>query len=71
MYRKLRSRHVGRLVRGQHDRQRRDLLRSGRYSVSGASFEVGYESPTHFSHDYQRKFGVSPSKDATIEAALF
>jgi AraC-like DNA-binding protein len=43
----------------------RDLLRSGRQSVSEASFEVGYESPTHFSRDYQRKFGVTPSKEAT------
>ncbi len=41
----------------------RDLLRAGRHSVSSASFEVGYESPTHFSRDYQRKFGVSPSKE--------
>ena len=41
----------------------RDLLRTGRHSVSTASFEVGYESPTHFSRDYQRKFGVSPSRD--------
>ena len=43
----------------------RDLLRTGRHSVSAASFEVGYESPTHFTRDYQRKFGVSPSKDAS------
>jgi len=23
-----------------------------------------YESPTHFSRDYSRKFGISPSRDA-------
>ncbi len=44
----------------------RDLLRSGHHSVSLASFEVGYESPTHFSRDYQRKFGVPPSKEVTL-----
>lgn len=41
----------------------RDLLRAGRHSVASASFEVGYESPTHFSRDYQRKFGTAPSRE--------
>lgn len=41
----------------------RDLLRAGRHNVALASFEVGYESPTHFSRDYQRKFGKAPSKE--------
>ncbi|WP_435259354.1 AraC family transcriptional regulator [Thioclava sp. FR2] len=36
------------------------LLRDGRRSVSSTSFEVGYESPTHFSRDYSRKFGCAP-----------
>ena len=36
------------------------LLRAGRRSVAAASYEVGYESPTHFSRDYARKFGCSP-----------
>lgn len=49
----------------------RDLLRDGRHSVASASFEVGYESPTHFSRDYQRKFGMAPSKEnsPTLEPA--
>lgn len=38
----------------------RDLLLDGRRSVSATGFEVGYESPTHFSRDYSRKFGCSP-----------
>lgn len=38
----------------------RDILMRGSCSVSGAGFEVGYESPTHFSRDYSRKFGCSP-----------
>jgi len=44
----------------------RDLLLGGHHNVSSASFEVGYESPTHFSRDYQRKFGLSPSKDTRM-----
>lgn len=38
----------------------RNLLAGGVRSVSVAGFEVGYESPTHFSRDYSRKFGCSP-----------
>jgi len=38
----------------------RALLERGVASVSVAGFEVGYESPTHFSRDYSRKFGCSP-----------
>lgn len=38
----------------------RALLSRGVQSVSVAGFEVGYESPTHFSRDYSRKFGCSP-----------
>jgi AraC-like DNA-binding protein len=41
----------------------RELLRTGRHSVASASFEVGYESPTHFSRDFQRKFGKPPSRE--------
>lgn len=44
----------------------RDLLRAGRHSVASASYEVGYESPTHFSRDYQRKFGKAPSKESFV-----
>lgn len=38
----------------------REILMRGACSVSIAGFEVGYESPTHFSRDYSRKFGCSP-----------
>lgn len=48
----------------------RDLLQSGQHAVSSVSFEVGYESPTHFSRDYTRKFGLSPSKDVNTACAL-
>lgn len=32
-------------------------------TVSEAAYTVGYESPTHFSRDYSRKFGLPPSLD--------
>ena len=38
----------------------RALLSRGVSSVSAAGYQVGYESPTHFSRDYARKFGCSP-----------
>lgn len=42
----------------------RRLLRTGGASVSAAAFDVGYESPSQFSREYARKFGVPPSQDA-------
>ncbi len=39
------------------------LLNAGGHNVSAAAFEVGYESPTQFSREYARKFGVSPKAD--------
>lgn len=38
----------------------RNLLHSGGWSVSSAGLEVGYESPSHFSRDYTRKYSCSP-----------
>lgn len=38
----------------------RRLLRTERYTVSGAAYEVGYESLTQFSREYARKFGQPP-----------
>jgi len=40
----------------------RRLLSEQSLQVSSAAFEVGYESPTQFSREYTRKFGVSPRK---------
>jgi AraC-like DNA-binding protein len=44
------------------------LLRSGG-SVTTTAFEVGYESPSQFSREYARKFGVPPSRHAADEMA--
>lgn len=41
----------------------RRLLRTSGASVTTAAFEVGYESPSQFSREYARRFGVPPSLD--------
>jgi AraC-like DNA-binding protein len=41
----------------------RRLVLEGRDTISTVAFDVGYESPAHFSRDYARKFGVSPRED--------
>jgi AraC-like DNA-binding protein len=41
----------------------RRLLKVGSASVTTVSYEVGYESPSQFSREYTRKFGVAPSQD--------
>ena len=40
------------------------LLRTGSASVTTAALDVGYESPSQFSREYARKFGVAPSQDS-------
>lgn len=40
----------------------RALLVERQHSVSETAFTVGYESPTQFSRDYSKKFGVPPSR---------
>jgi AraC-like DNA-binding protein len=42
----------------------RRLLKVGSASVTTVSYEVGYESPSQFSREYTRKFGVAPSQDS-------
>ncbi len=44
--------------------QARTWLISAGYSVTTAAHEVGYESPTQFSREYARAFGLPPAKDA-------
>ena len=43
----------------------RRLLKTCGASVTAAAHDVGYESPSQFSREYARKFGVPPSQDAT------
>jgi AraC-like DNA-binding protein len=42
----------------------RTLLVSRGMSVRSAAFDVGYESPTQFSREYARAFGLPPARDA-------
>ncbi len=41
----------------------RNMMLTKMVDVSSASYEVGYSSPSQFSREYSRQFGVSPSKD--------
>jgi AraC-like DNA-binding protein/uncharacterized cupin superfamily protein len=49
----------------------RALLAAMSHTVSEAAYAVGYESPNHFSRDYSRKFGLSPSKGASASVHEF
>ena len=40
--------------------QAQQLLREQKLSVTSIAFQVGYESPTQFSREFNRKFGVTP-----------
>lgn len=44
------------------------LLREGASVVSMVGHEVGYESSTHFSRDYTRKFGCSPKHHLAVNS---
>lgn len=43
----------------------RRLMVAEALDASGAGFRVGYESPSQFSRDYVRMFGLPPAKDAS------
>ena len=43
----------------------RTLLVERGLSVSETAYSVGYESPTHFSRDYSKKFGKPPSREGS------
>ncbi|MES0884298.1 AraC family transcriptional regulator [Roseibium sp. SCP14] len=47
----------------------RRLLQCGGKSVASTAYDVGYESPTQFSREYARKFGISP-KDEKAGSAV-
>lgn len=44
----------------------RRLLQGGPVSVSTVAYDVGYESPTQFSREYARKFGLPPRDDKAM-----
>ncbi|WP_413721096.1 AraC family transcriptional regulator N-terminal domain-containing protein [Silicimonas sp. MF1-12-2] len=45
----------------------RRLVLEGKKAISSIAFDVGYESPAHFSRDYSQKFGHSPREDRNRE----
>jgi transcriptional regulator GlxA family with amidase domain len=45
-----------------HEARARLLAEPG--DVAGVGFAVGYDSPSQFSREYRRMFGVPPSHDA-------
>lgn len=42
------------------------LMLNEHLDVSSAAFKVGYESPSQFSREYSRQFGVAPKRDITL-----
>ena len=44
----------------------RRLMLNEHLDVSSAAFKVGYESPSQFSREYSRLFGVPPKRDMTV-----
>ena len=43
----------------------RQLIQRGESQISQVAMQVGYESPSQFSREYKRLFGVSPSSEVT------
>jgi AraC-like DNA-binding protein len=41
----------------------RRLMLNERFDAASAAFHVGYESPSHFSREYSRAFGMPPKRD--------
>lgn len=44
----------------------RRLMISDNETVANAAYAVGYESPTQFSREYKRHFGISPKRDIAV-----
>jgi AraC-like DNA-binding protein len=44
----------------------RRLMLTEHLDAANAAFQVGYESPSHFSREYNRLFGAPPLRDITI-----
>lgn len=51
--------------------QARQLLTAHGKSVTATALDVGYESPTQFSREYSRAFGLPPTQDAARIMANF
>ncbi|MBX3617335.1 AraC family transcriptional regulator [Nitrosomonas sp.] len=45
----------------------RGLILSNSKGISDIAFSVGYESPSQFSREYSRKFGISPNEERLLK----
>jgi AraC-like DNA-binding protein len=48
----------------------RRLMIADAANVTEAAYQVGYESPSQFSREYSRAFGVAPKRDVMVRKAL-
>ncbi|HEY1098207.1 MAG TPA: AraC family transcriptional regulator [Myxococcota bacterium] len=48
----------------------RRLITQQGMAITAAAFDVGYESPSQFTREYGRKFGVAPSRDVARDAVV-
>jgi AraC-like DNA-binding protein len=51
-----------------HEARARLLTEAG--DIAGVGYAVGYNSPSQFSREYRRMFGVPPGRDALLSASL-
>ena len=51
-----------------HEARARLLTEAG--DIAGVAYAVGYNSPSQFSREYRRMFGVPPGRDALLSASL-
>jgi transcriptional regulator GlxA family with amidase domain len=54
-------------IRDERLRRAKEMLEGRGLSVTETAFAVGYDSISHFSQAYKKRFGDSPGKKAGIE----
>ncbi|MEW4490355.1 AraC family transcriptional regulator [Thalassoglobus sp. JC818] len=64
-FRKITSDSPLQYIKGVRLTKARQMIQSGSITVSEVARKVGYESPSQFSREYKRYFGLSPTEDRT------
>ena len=54
------------LIRSLRMRRAASLLKEGQFSVSEVMYMVGFSDSGYFSKCFQKAFGVTPAKHATV-----
>jgi AraC-like DNA-binding protein len=49
----------------------REMLDSGKYSVSDAAWDLGYTNVSHFIELFRRHYGITPGKFLSERRSLF